>query len=174
MPPSHADVVCPRCAARARFDEPFAFFSKAPDVPEEGKPVHRWGGWYVMERFPSLFPWKPPRGPSSHGRFVGWWSVGGYLLYEHGVVRCPACHLVAKHRLRWPADAFFKWRIRGQTLWARDEAHARVLLAYIGSTLRDPDAFPGYARELRKLPAPFIAGRNRALVAGRIRASLDG
>lgn len=172
MLPTPADIVCPRCERRATFDEPFQFYSRERDVPAGDLPVHRWGGWYVRERFPSVFPWRPARGPSSFGRSVGHWNVAGYRLFEHGVVRCPACHLVARHRVRWPEDAFFRWRIRSETLWAHDEAHARVLLAYVESTLRDPGRFPGYAAGLRRLPALFLSARKRALVARRIRATL--
>lgn len=169
------EVRCPRCGARAGFDEPFEFLAAKGAQAADGAALHRWGGWLVREKHPTLFPWRPPRS----GRQHLWRGArperdpGGYRLRHHGVVRCPACHLVAKHRLAWPADAFFRWGVRGQTLWALNEEHARVLLHYVESLLRDPRRYGGgYARALERLPAVFLAARSRALVAGRIRAAL--
>ena len=154
------------------WDEPFEFFGGRRRGEAEG--LHQWGGWRVREKYPSLFAW---RAPPTWSRVL--WSgddqrrdPGGYRLRHQGVVRCPACHRVARHRLRWPADAYFQWSIRGQTLWAWNAGDARVLLHYVESTLRAPERYPGHAKSLRELPAVFLTARNRGLVARRIRATL--
>ena len=115
----------------------------------------------MREKFPSVVRWKPPRG------------VQGHRLGHVGVVRCPACHLVARHALRWPEDAFFQWQVRGERLWAWDAEHALVLLDYVRSSIREPGKYPPALRgSLIKLPRVFLAARNRALVAGRMEATL--
>ena len=180
--PNPLDVRCPRCTARAEFEEAFEFFTTEPaGAAGDARPVHRWGDWYVRERFPSLCPWRAPRGGRANSIVSG--PLGGisddslhrrgsFVLHERGVVRCPECHVVAPHRLDWPKDAYFRWEIRGVTLWATDAEHARVLLHYVESARRDPYKYDTYAKSLERLPAPAIAARNRALVARRIRESL--
>ncbi|HYJ79628.1 MAG TPA: hypothetical protein VEW03_08520 [Longimicrobiaceae bacterium] len=172
------EIRCPRCGGRAEFDEPFQFLTaknvKTTGTAETGT-LHRWGGWYVREKYPTLFPWRPPRS----GQRALWRGAsarcdpGGYRLLHHGVVRCAGCHGVPTHRLAWPDDAYFRWSLRGRTLWAWDAEHARVLLHYVESTLRDSGRYGGgYRRSLEKLPAVFLAARNRAPVGSRIRRTL--
>lgn len=166
------DVRCLRCGGRAAFDEPFEFVSARKAAPADAGGLHRWGGWYVREKYPSVLPWRAPRGSSQHlstGR-VG--DSGGVRLRHRGVVRCRECHLVAVHVLRWPADAYFQWDVRGTRLWATDARHAQVLLHYVESLLRDPWRYPGYRRSLQKLPATVLAARNRTRVARGIRDAL--
>ena len=93
---------------------------------------------------------------------------------RQGIVRCPACGLDAAHRLTWPDDAFFQWRVRNSTLWAWSADHARVLLAYIGSLQRDPDQFPGYEVSLRQLPKAVVAAHARERVVKLITRTLAG
>ncbi|HEX8395027.1 MAG TPA: hypothetical protein VF665_21955 [Longimicrobium sp.] len=157
------EIRCPRCEGPARWEEPFEFISSArreaiPD--DEAAALKPWSGWRVRERFPSVVAWQAPN------------RGAGYQLYRDGVVLCDACHHVGKHRLRWPADALFRWSIRGETLWAFHREHARVLLHYIGGALRDPSRYPRYAKGLRKLPATAIAARNRERIARLIEGTL--
>lgn len=169
------EIRCPHCARRAEFDEPFQFLTAKHADRLGGEHLHRWGGWYVREKYPAVAAWRAPRG-SDQVLWRGGSSTrdpGGYRLYDYGIVRCGACHRIAKHRLSWPADAYFQWKIRGKTLWAWNAAHARVLLHYAESLLRNPRQYPnGYYTSLEKLPAVLLAARNRVLVSGRIRASL--
>jgi hypothetical protein len=166
------EIRCPRCGGRAAFDEPFQFVSAraAHAPPEQGI---RWGGWYVREKYPSVLRWKAPRGSHQFLSTGPQRSTGGYRLWHRGVVRCRECHLVAVHVLRWPGDAYFQWNVRGTRLWALDANHARVLLHYIESTLRDPARYPGYQRSLRELPAAILAARSRDVIAKKIRATLQ-
>lgn len=171
-------VRCPRCGARAGFDEPFQFTtSKAAKGldPDDPRPVHRWGGWSVREKYPSVISWKPPRGlgRALYGGRCSSGRTGGYRLDHRGVVRCSACHFVGLHVLRWPEDAFFQWSIRGTLLWAWGPEHARVLLHYLGALQRDPWRFPTYRKDLRKMPATLLAARNRDLVTRKIREGLE-
>jgi hypothetical protein len=160
----HLDIRCPRCDGRARWEEPFEVMDPARGrVPlgENADGFIRWGGWRIREKFPSLLRWKEPR------RGQGWQH------YAQGVVRCSACHLAALHRLRWPADAFFRWSVRGTPLWAWHAEHAAVLRDYVGAKVRDPFRYPQpYPRALMRLPAAVLAGRSRERVAGQIGATL--
>ena len=138
------------------------------------RPVHRWGGWYVRERFPALVPWRAPRGSSQYLQTGGDpRGTGAYRLRHRGVLRCPGCHHAAARELRWPDDAFFQWNVRGTRLWADDVEYARVLLHYVESTQRDPTRYARYERTLRRLPTAALAARNRELVSRRIRHSFQ-
>lgn len=164
------EVRCPRCAGRATFDKPFELLSERRTSAAEGEGMPRWGGFYVREKYPSVLRWRAPRGCEQYLSTGA--GGGGYRLGRLGVVRCGACHHVAAHRLRWPDDAWFQWDVRGTRLWAWDEPHARVLLAYVESLRREPARHRGYSASLRKLPAVILAARNRALVAKKIRTLL--
>ena len=167
LPPTlrdyHLDIRCPRCGERARWEEPFEIRGARDEVDasRQGASTIQWGGWRVREKFPSLVPWRPPR------RGEGW------RHYADGVVRCGACHLVARHRLRWPEDAFFRWNVRGTPLWAWHAEHARVLHDYVAARVRDPFQYPQpYPRSLQRLPADVLAGRSRERVSKQIAATL--
>lgn len=170
MPCPLLEVRCPRCGGHATFDEPFEFLSERKTPMADGEGLARWGGYYVREKYPSVLRWKAPRGSDQYLSTAP--QGGGYRLRHVGVVRCGACHHVGAHLLRWPDDAWFRWDVRGTRLWAWDEPHARVLLAYVESLRREPARHPGYQRSLRKLPAVILAARNRALVAKKIRTLL--
>ena len=160
------DVRCPRCGGRASWLTAFESVptrNGRPIPDDDPRPIHRWGSWFLRERFPAVLPWRAPKGRAYH-----------YFVHgEFGVVRCPECHLTAPRPLCWPADAFFQWDIRGTRLWAWNAEHARVLLDYLGSAIRDPWKYGnGHARELQKLPPRALAARNRELVVRRIGESL--
>lgn len=167
------EIRCPRCGGRAAFDEPFQFIPTGASKDRPLGELKQWGGWYVREKYPSVLRWKPPRGFGQYLFTGGGRSSGGYALRRRGVVRCRECHLVAVHVLSWPGDAYFQWNVRGTRLWALDANHARVLLHYIESTLRDPARHPAYQHSLRKLPAAILAARSRHVVAKKIRATLQ-
>jgi len=176
MPPPETvlDVRCPRCGGRATFEEPFEFRTTPDADAAESRPVHRWGGWYVREKFPSVIRWKAPRGPSQFLQTGGTpGNSGAYRLRHRGVVRCRECHHVGAHVLCWARDAYFAWDIRGVRLWAWNADHARALLHHVESTRRDPSRYPpAYRRMMIELPAAVLAARNRALVSRKIRHSL--
>jgi hypothetical protein len=165
------DVRCPRCGGRATFDEPFEFLSARKVDAAGAEGLHRWGGWLVREKYPSVLRWRAPRG-SDQFLTTGRRDSGGHRLRHRGVVRCGACHRVAVHVLRWPADAWFQWDVRGTRLWAVDAKHAQVLLHYVESLRREPGRYPGYRASLQKLPAAVLAARNRTRIARKIRDAL--
>lgn len=165
------EIRCPRCEGRAWFEEAFEFLA-GRRVEEGAERLHRWGGWLVRERYPSVMGWKAPSGSEQHLYHGRASLAGGFRLMHRGVVRCTACHHVGVHVLRWPGDAWFRWNVRGTPLWAWDVEHARVLWAYIDSLRREPWRYPRYHASLRKLPSVVLAARNRSLVAGKISASL--
>jgi hypothetical protein len=169
--PEQFTIRCPRCGGRAIFDEPFEFYAERKGVPDsKGRPIYRWGGWYVVEKYPAILPWAPPRGS---GQFLSSRSgkdTGGYTPHEKGVVRCLRCHHVAVHALSWPNDAYYHWDIRGFTLWAWSREHDQILLEYLGGTERDPRKYPGW--KLGKLPQQVISAKVRDTVVKQISRTL--
>lgn len=151
------DIVCAECRRCAHFEEPFEFFARVAP-PGETRPMHRWGGWVVVERFPTQFTWEAPStsgqflrlGPPDAGR-------GGYPVLELGLVRCDRCHAQYRHRLSWPEDAFWHWQIRGQSLWAWDRDHALAILDYVRQTHRAVRRSP----RMRYIPSFFFGASVR-------------
>ncbi len=156
--PGPLNVRCPRCGGKAEFDRAYDLYPAAKgEPPGEERPLHRWGGWLVAERYPNIKPWDgAPDGISE----------------SEGVVKCSECHLVARHTLRWPHEAYYQWQVRGSTLWAFNLDHARVLGEFLGSKERDITRFPQYARNLMKLPAEILSAKARDDVAKELSATL--
>ena len=155
-------VRCPRCGGRAIYDTPFIFYEKNDKrVQGETRPVHPVAGRYkwVAEKYPSIYPWSP----SSKVRA----AIGGT-----GVIKCAQCHLVKVHSLSWPADAYYKWEVKGRVLWARSYKHARVILGFLQSTTREPLDYGSFAADLRKLPREAISAKNRARIVKMLKDTL--
>lgn len=165
-------VKCPRCRGRAVFEQPFEF---RPETPErERRPVHRWGNWYVVEKYPHVLSWSAP---SRSDQGLSAWpraAPGAWAELVRGVVKCEACHLVAAHDLNWPEDAYYSWRVRGQTLWAWSEEHANVILDFLRSNDRDPARYGEYAYSLAQMPKEFVTAKARDEAVKRITGSLRG
>ena len=157
----HLEIRCPRCAGRARWEEPFALLYGDQAGDEERARLKRWGPWLIREKFPSVVRWTPPpRGCGYHHRSLG-------------VSRCFRCHAVAAHRLRWPEDAYFQWDARGIVLYAWHPEHARVLLDYLGARLRDPTRYgEPYRKGLQRLPAQVLDGHMGQRLVRRIAGTL--
>lgn len=156
--PTQLDIRCPQCGARALWDEPFRFVSHAEAAQFAPERVHRWGPRLIAELYPSLITW-PPEGERK-----------SYTYHKRGVMKCLNCHRVAVHALAWPADAFYRWDIRGTTLWAWNKAHALDLRSFIESTERAPDKF-AYSYWLKRLPRETLSAKVRDLIVKRIGAS---
>ena len=161
----HVDVRCPHCAGHACFREPFEFRSVAP----ANGPAHRWGGWYVVERYPHIFPWVAPRGSSSQYLTDGANDGQGYPLLHRGVVECEACKQQSVHVLAWPEDAWWQWSIRGKMLWAWDRQHAEQILRYVRATDRPPRSTSG---PIGSLPSHFLSAKVRDAVVKAIERKL--
>ena len=162
------DIQCPNCRRRARFEEPFVFVSWEHAPSDETRPFHKWGGWMVIERFPSQFPWVAPgKGPQLQGRGSEP-DQYGYAVLTDGLVQCRHCHVNAKHRLQWPKDAYWQWHIRGELLWAWDRSHAETILAFIEAAHRPSRR----SEQLRHLPAHFLTAKARNEVVGKIKKLL--
>jgi hypothetical protein len=148
--PVQRDIRCPRCQSRALFDEPFAFYHSKrgkpvayfwdPEAPSPWSlkevdlsnfQVKTWGGWFVVERYPSILPWQPEPSGYCHGT---------------GIVKCTGCRAVFIHTLCWPDDAFYRWIIRGATFWAWSRDHAEILLQFLRGADRDPLRYPRFRR----------------------------
>lgn len=181
------DIRCPRCGKRSIWEEPFSLYVERM-VPEHAitPQMHRWSGHLVVERYPSILPWvAPPGSPQGVAAGPNVLETGGiktpadarragyHVMRQRGVVRCPHCHLVAIHYLRWPQDAYFQWIIRGNLLWAWSGEHAHVLLAFLVGSERDGAKYPAYAQSLRNLPKQVITAEVRPLIVKRITKTLS-
>lgn len=104
---SPLDIRCPGCSDLAQFDEPFDFVGHHQQVEVgENRPCHQWGGWTVIERFPSVLLWQPPSGSHQFLRSGGDNGQPSYPLLTRGVIRCTVCHLQKVHNLSWPQDTY--------------------------------------------------------------------
>ena len=163
------DIKCPDCGALAKFEEPLEFLSKKEVCQGETKPTHQWGGWIVLERFPSQISWKPPSGSSQYLRGGGDTGKGGYPLLTNGLVQCSHCHSNRKHKLNWPTDAYWQWEIRGELLWAWDKEHAQIILKYVKDTSRSSRR----SYNLKYIPSHFLSAKVRELVVQKIERSVN-
>ena len=159
------EVRCPGCAGHALFEEPYEF-GVAP--PADG-PSHRWGGWHVVEKHPTLLPWQAPKGSSSQYLTDRPDDGGGYPLLHRGVVACGSCTAPFIHTLAWPEDAWWQWSIRGEMLWAWDRKHAEHILAYVRATDRPPRLGSG---PIGSVPTHFLSAKVREKVVKAIERSL--
>jgi hypothetical protein len=136
------------------------------DVPDpEGSTTHRWGQWMVHEKYPSVIQWAPPRSTSDY-----------YDMRNEAILKCTRCHLVATHRIGWPDDAYFRWNIRGELLWAWSADHARAILALVsggGTEKTDWAKYPGWIRSwIHSLPKKILTKQARDLVIKEISTTL--
>lgn len=161
------DIRCPKCGSLAAFEEPFTFSGRAP--VREDRPIRRWGGWHVVERFPSTLSWRAPSGSHQYLRSGGG-SGPGYPLLRRGVVQCKACHVSSVHTLNWPHDAWWQWEIRGQRLWAWNRGHAEFILEYTLAKHRPRRPLSG---GLGRIPSHFLSAKVRHQVARKILRSMS-
>lgn len=163
------DINCPDCGGLAEFEEPFEFLSKGDVHHDEMKPAHQWGGWTVLERFPSQLPWKAPSGSDQYLRGGGDSSKGGYPVLTNGLVQCSHYHSNRKHKLNWPIDAYWQWEIRGELLWAWDKMHAKIVLDFVRNTARPSRHSP----RLMYIPSHFLSAKVREQVVQKMERSLQ-
>ena len=161
------EIRCPRCGGPARFEKPFEFIGGP--TPKANSPLWqlpRNGGWFVRERFPSLFPWT---GPDDYYRHVS--ATPG--ASERGVTQCLRCRDARVHDMHWPQDAFWRWEIRGSVLWAFSREHAQVLREFISRSHREPADFGvEFAGFLARLPSEFLRAQVRDEIVRMIDESL--
>ncbi|MEQ8751683.1 MAG: hypothetical protein RIC52_18090 [Amphiplicatus sp.] len=89
-----------------------------------------------------------------------------------GAVVCRSCGLRRKHKLNWPADAFFKIEYKGKELWAHDREAAHELKDYVAGAARDR-ADSKRRAFLMKIPAHFLAKRAREEVTRQLEKALS-
>ena len=165
---SHRDrleATCPHCQGQALFIDPFEFTTVLPT----DQPARRWGGWYVVERYPQLLPWQAPAGSSSQHLLHGSSHGQGYVPLTRGVVECQTCQAPFVHLLNWPQDAWWQWSVRGRLLWAWDRDHARRIVEYVRATDRPRRGVYG---DIANLPAYFLAAKQRDTVIKLIERTL--
>jgi hypothetical protein len=118
--------------------------------------------------------WKAPRSSDQYRHYGS--SVPesqGYSHMKNGVMHC-GCGYVAQHQLSWPDDAFWRWDIRGEILWAWNRDHAQAIVTYVSSKTRSRDAVAHkLGPYVRKLPTEFLHANVRELITKKIRKSLE-
>lgn len=142
--------------------------SKKDVRPDEVKQTHHWGGWLVIERFPSQISWKAPSGSNQYIKGGSNTGSGGYPLFTNGLVQCSHCHLNRKHKLSWPAVGCWQWEIKGELLWAWDKRHAKIILNFIKDMARPSRR--SYC--LRYIPSHFLSAKVRDLVVQKMESSV--
>jgi hypothetical protein len=102
-------IRCPICMGTAEFR--FAILSlsdrRLSSFMAEMWPsaqVVRWGGWHVVQHDPNLYAWKPP--------------PYGFRRSGDGIRMCVTCVGRFKHKLNWPADAYYRFEFSEGLLWA--------------------------------------------------------
>jgi hypothetical protein len=156
--PSEVDIVCPRCSSAATLDLEVFLYEPWEGLPPDvsGEPhLHLWNNVVVTERYPAVVPWVAPKAPA-------------YPPRGTGAARCPSCGLIAKHDLDWPADALWRWDVRGSTLWAWSRGHAKAIREYVAQTHRDAAAFGEWQWALEHLPTEFLRASVREDVLRKI------
>lgn len=162
-------IRCPRCGAEASLSDAYTRESgeraraAAADPNVTGVWVH---SQYFVIHAPRLLSWDEI---SSHRKLGETW----------GICRCGTCGHADKHRLDWPADAYYIASIRGRTLWAWTRAHVVALRAFVAREKRDRRALAalpyGIARYVKRVPHEFLFAKNRSEVVKKLdRLLADG
>ncbi|HET7460035.1 MAG TPA: hypothetical protein VFJ82_02260 [Longimicrobium sp.] len=161
-------IRCPRCGAEASLADAYTRESgeraraAAADPNVTGVWVH---SQYFVIHAPRLLSWDEIS--THHERGEVW-----------GICRCGACGHADKHRLSWPADAYYTASIRGRTLWAWTREHVVALRAFVAREKRDRralDGLPyGIARYVKRVPSEILFARNRAEVLKKLDRLLAG
>jgi len=167
LPPMHdvdraIAIRCPKCGGEAALSEAYgrvngaAAHAAAADPNVSGVWVH---SSYFVVHAPGLLSWDEIS--STRKRGETW-----------GICRCGACGHLDKHRLDWPADAYYAASIRGRTLWAWTRAHVAALRKFVASERRDRrqlEGLPyGIARYVKRVPAEILFAKNRAEVVKKL------
>ena len=162
--PNTVAVLCPRCQKQASFHPPFTFLSE--EAPE-AEDLPRWNNVRVQERFPTVFSWADSDNPFK-GLFWGTPKRHPSDYPVWGVITCPYCTLLRKHRLAWPTDAFYAVPFQGQVLWAWDRATLIEIRDHVASITRSKRVHP----LLKYLPRDFLLAKHRAAMVKAINSKL--
>ena len=104
------------------------------------------------------------------------WCHSQYLYRSHGLdigsVICRKCHLMRKHQLSWPAEAYFSIDYRGKQLWAFDRESAIELKQFIASNDRNVDAYR-WRNFLLHVPSEFKQKKAREHVVKQLGRMLE-
>lgn len=152
-------IRCPRCGAEAALEDAYHTLSgdKAKLAAANPSITGVWvGRTLVVIRYPALLPWKELSSVRRRGEM---W----------GICRCGACGHLGKHRLSWPADAFYAASIHGRTLWAWTRSHVVALRDFVASEHRHVAGLPyGIARWVKRVPKEILFAKNRAEVVKKL------
>jgi hypothetical protein len=152
-------IRCPRCRAEAVLEDAYYILSGEQAKLAAANPsiTGVWvGRTLVVIRYPALLPWKELSSVRNRGEM---W----------GICRCGSCGHLGKHRLNWPADAFYAASIRGRTLWAWTRSHVVALRDFVASEHRHVAGLPyGTAQWVKRVPKEILFAKNRAEVVKKL------
>ena len=143
---------------------------------------------YQYFQFPAEFSVECPRCKSeSRGNDVStikkrWGSKGSEYISrtslgaEKGTfvcnISCLNCGFKNKRLISWPENAYWKFNIKGQVLWAWSRDHAREIALFLKSKERKPFKFR-FIASLHHIPKHFKLAKNRDIVIRQIERKLN-
>jgi hypothetical protein len=153
-------IRCPRCGREAAMADAYSDLSgeRAQTAAADPSVTGMWVAkkYYRVIRAPDLLPWSEIQRARKKGE-------------TWGICRCPSCGLRARHRLDWPADAYFTASIRGRTLWAWNREYIVALRDFVASdTRRIAGLRYNVARYVKRVPAMFLFAKHRAEVVKKL------
>lgn len=106
---------------------------------------------------------------------------GGYRTYINSgkisknfqaKVHCKKCGYVKEKLINWERDAYWKFEIKGNVLWAWNIEHAQAILEFIA--LKDRKQLTSkYALSFLHIPEFFKLAKNREHVIKKIKRALN-
>lgn len=180
------DIRCPKCQGRASFEfavvrrigkrRDIEFFRESPLFEYQtfqDSCGHKWhaaifiarlhgGSTAMLKNLPNGYAaedWENSKYRSERFGFM----LGGYA--------CHSCHVVLRHELEWPHDAFYQVDYRGDTLWAFHRESAVSLLEYLSATQRDASRH-SWSSMLMKVPKQFQVASAREPLVKKLGAML--
>ncbi len=186
--PHRLDVRCTSCRALAGFEFAEAvrikrktdipFFEASPQLDYEFFPVRGYdAAWHGALFYAGLHGGLGALTELPEGYAASDWAHSRYLMRSQplgaGALLCAACGRRAKHRLRWPDDAWFQLAHRGQVLWAFHRESAVALRDFIASSERKI-ARHKWSSMLLHVPGHFLTAKARKDVLKRLERLLEG
>ena len=85
-------------------------------------------------------------------------------------LNCTHCGFNKEHQIIWPKDAYWKFNIKGEVLWAWSIDHSKGILEYIIS--KDREQSSKYGSSFYHIPKHFKLAKNRDAVVKKIRKAI--
>lgn len=183
--PARLAVACPACGCEAVYEPATVapirrrrnvpYFKRHKDFLYVRGRADAGGYRHLAVHFPGLAPGRLEalKAFPAEESAVAWAPVsdGWRHFFPVGSIACGTCGHRARHRLRWPQDAWFQAGYRGHVLWAWDRDSAGDLLAYVEAKDRRRRDYR-HRLMLMKVPGRFLTAKARPQVAKQLRRRL--